>query len=93
MKGEEAEVPGDDLLDYGVAVLDSAPARREPQVLVERLVRVIGVVEQRVGRLKVIIIIIIIITIIIIIVIIVITSIIIIIIIIIISYSRVSSDL
>ena len=67
MEGKEAEVPGDDLLDYGVAVLDSAPARREPQVLVERLIRVVGVVEQRVGRLKVIIIIIIIITIIIII--------------------------
>ena len=65
MEGEEAEVPGDDLLDYGVAVLDSAAARREPQVLVERLVRVVGVVEQRVGRLEVIIIITIIIIIII----------------------------
>ena len=54
VEGEHAEVPGDDLLDHDVAVLDPPAPGCETQMFVERLIRVICVVQQGIGSVNVV---------------------------------------
>ena len=49
IKSKDRQVSWNDFLHHGVTVLDSLAARHKAQMFVERFVRMISVIQERVG--------------------------------------------